>query len=283
MSRRIIYFCIIFLIILASIFWYIKYDMNHQRFSVTFLDVGQGDSALIKFGNGEKMLIDCGIDQKVLQRLGENMSFYDRTIDYLLVTHPDSDHYGGCPSVLKRYNIKNIITNGEEKIGDPNWTAWIKYTSAENARTQIIDGSQKIMINDSELKFLSPDKNLDLGGKSATGNNNSIVFILQHAQDKFLFMGDAETPLEESILKKYCSTSTPAVCPALASNYIKIGHHGSDSSSDELFLELVSPAKAIISVGKNTFGHPSFRVLKKLQRVNAEVLRTDKIGDITLF
>lgn len=294
MPRRTIYILIFFLIIFLGIFVYIKYDQSNQKFSVIFLNVGQGDSALIKFGNGEKMLVDCGIDQKVLQALGRNMPFYDRSIDYLLVTHPDSDHYGGCPSVLKRYKIKHVITNGEEKSGDPYWLAWEKYVKNEGVTEQVINQSQELFISDSRLQFLSPDKTLDLSGKPATGNNNSIVFTLTHFKEKFLFMGDAELPLEDGLIKKYCVTrlaedgesrqaSTPVICLALSSDYIKIGHHGSDSSSGELFLEVVNPTKAIISVGKNTFGHPSFRILKKLQRVGAEVLRTDRIGDITLF
>lgn len=283
MSRRVVYIFIVFLILLAGIFLYIKCDQSNQHFSVTFLNVGQGDSALIKFGNGEKMLVDCGIDQKVLQSLGRNLPFYDRTIDYLLVTHPDSDHYGGCAGVLKRYKIKEIITNGVVKPNDPYWADWEKYRDAEKARLEIIEQTHEITIGNNKIKFLSPDPNLDLDGKPATDNNKSIVFTLQNANSKFIFMADAEAPLENGLMNKYCeSTSTPFVCPILKSDCIKIGHHGSDSSSGELFLDIVGAQKAIISVGKNTFGHPSLRVLKKLQRVGAEVLRTDRLGDITL-
>lgn len=294
MSRRAVFIITIFIVIIAGVFLYIKYDQSNQHFSVTFLNVGQGDSALIKFGNGEKMLVDCGIDQKVLQGLGRNLSFYDRTIDYLLVTHPDSDHYGGCASVLKRYKIKEIITNGETKPNDPYWADWEKYRDAEKAQLETISQTHEITIGTNKINFLSPDQSLNLDGKPAKDNNKSIVFTLsaqggsgrmtgQHSQEKFLFMADAETPLEDGLMNKYCeSTSTPFICPILKSDYIKIGHHGSDSSSGELFLDIVGAKKAIVSVGKNTFGHPSLRVLKKLQRVDAEVLRTDRLGDITL-
>jgi len=96
-------------------------------------------------------------------------------------------------------------------------------------------------------------------------------------------VGDAEAPLENAMLDKYCvSTSTPMICPKLRADVLKVGHHGSDSSSGELFLSAVSPRKAVISVGKNRFGHPSFRVLKKLQRSGAEVWRTDEAGNINL-
>lgn len=282
MSKRIIYICAFLLIIPIGIFLYIKFDKSNREFSVTFLNVGQGDAALIKFENGEKMLVDCGIDRKILQRLGENMPFYDRVIDYLLVTHPDSDHYGGCSGVLKRYDIKHIITNGEEKNGDQYWSAWKKYAEEENATNQIINKYQELQIGGSILNFIAPSDDMQSDEKLRAGNNNSIVFTLYNNDKKFIFMGDAEAPLEDALMQKYCVTTTPIVCPTLKSDYIKIGHHGSDSSSGELFLDVVGAKEAIISVGKNTFGHPSFRILKKLQRAGAEVLRTDKLGDITL-
>lgn len=282
MPKKFIYIFLFFLGIVPVIILYIQYDKSNRHFSVTFLNVGQGDSALIKFSNGEKMLVDCGIDQKVLQGLGRNMPFYDRTIDYLLVTHPDLDHYGGCPGVLKRYDVKNIITNGEEKSGDQYWSAWKKYLEEENAVNKVINEKQELEIGDSEINFLYPGNDVALDEKLREGNNKSIIFTLQNNNKKFLFMGDAEVPLENALMQKYCVTSTPIICPTLKSDYIKIGHHGSDSSSGELFLDIVNAKKAIISVGKNTFGHPSFRILKKLQRAGAEVFRTDKLGDITL-
>lgn len=275
---------LICLALVVGLLLYIKFTKESNRhFGITFFNVGQGDAVLIQFADGQKMLVDCGIDKSVLNRLGEALPFYDRTLDFLLVTHPDADHYGGCAGVLKRYEVKNIITNGEEKPNDPYWPVWQKYVQAEKAINKNITQAEDWDIAGTKLEFLSPDQSLILAGKDGEGNNKSIVFRLLNDNQSFLLVGDAETLLENALLNKYCvSTSTPLVCSRLKADVLKVGHHGSDSSSGELFLSAVAPSKAVISVGKNKFGHPSFRVLKKLQREGAEVWRTDESGDISL-
>ncbi|MBU1613235.1 MBL fold metallo-hydrolase, partial [Patescibacteria group bacterium] len=265
------------LVLIVGLYFYVQVSEAESKvFKVTFLNVGQGDSALIRFSDGEKMLVDCGVNSKILEKLGEHLPFYDRVIDYLLITHPDSDHYGGCVDVLKRYDVKQVITNSDTKKGDSFWAVWEKYLEEENAVHKIISKPQVWEIDGAKIEFLSPDKSLGLESKYEKGNNNSIVFRLVHGSESFLFMGDAELPVEMALINKYCASSTvEASCPQIDADYLKVGHHGSDSSSDEKFLEAVSPATAIISVGKNSFGHPSFRILKKLERAEAEILRTD--------
>ncbi|MFA5127377.1 MAG: MBL fold metallo-hydrolase [Patescibacteria group bacterium] len=257
-------------------------------FKVIFFNVGQGDSTLIRFANGEKMLVDCGPDKIAVGKLGEYLPFYDRTIDYLLITHPDLDHYGGCVDVLKRYNVKNIITNGDTKPDDSYYQIWDKYNHAENANEILVNNPTTTIISGASLNFLSPDTDFNLGTASG-GNNNSIVFLFKYNTTTILFTGDMETVLEKEIINKYClpsgeisrrETSSTITCENLDADYLKIGHHGSDSSSDEEFLNFVSPKFAIISVGKNSFGHPSLRTIRKLERVGAVVWRTDEKDDI---
>lgn len=264
-------------LILASLFYFKIFSAPYSN-SVTFFDVGQGDAALIKFDNGQKMLVDCGINRKILSKLGSALPFFDRTIDYLLVTHPDGDHYGGCPAVLERYQVKNIIVNGTQKFNDPYWLAWQKYRQLEQANTKIIAGRETLVIGSSKLEFLAPDESLGLDPSKAGGNNHSIVFSLKNNLGKFLFTGDMETPLEDALMAKYCSTSSR--CSALKADYLKVGHHGSDSSSGVDFLQVVDPKKTIISVGPNKYGHPSLRTLRKLGRVGALIWRTDLLNDI---
>ncbi len=261
---------------------YIHLQKGNQ-WQTIFFDVGQGDSALIKFANGEKMLIDCGPDKTVLAKLGKYLPFYDREIDYLLVSHFDLDHYGGCVDVLRRYQVKNIITNGAGKDYDKYWLTWKEASEAELADTWQITGSRLWSIAGVDLYFLNPDASLIFASTKdkMESNNQSIVFKLSYASTTILFTGDMETPLENALLTKYCS-STPVKCPALTATVLKIGHHGSDSSSGVKFLSAVSPSKAIISVGKNKFGHPSLRVLRKLERIKADILRTDLVGDVIL-
>ncbi|EKD43406.1 MAG: Late competence protein [uncultured bacterium] len=246
--------------------------------SVTFFDVGQGDSALIRFANGQKMLVDCGVNRKILSKLGSALPFFDRTIDYLLVTHPDGDHYGGCPAVLERYVVKNIITNGSQKSDDPYWLAWKKYSQIEQAQNTIISNHKIMTIGDSQLEFLAPDEKLVMNIDNSDSNNRSIVFALSNNLGKILFTGDMEAPLENAIIQSYCSKTIE--CPILKSDYLKVGHHGSDSSSGEYFLSLVKPKYAVVSVGANKYGHPSRRVLRKLLRTDAIIWRTDQKSDI---
>lgn len=282
-NRKIIFIiCIISLLLLGCIFYFYYNQKNPHKFQVTFFNVGQGDAALIQFGNGQKMLIDCGADRKILAKLGQALPFYDRTIDYILATHPDLDHYGGCVDVLKNYKVKEIITNGRKKEYDPYWRIWYEAVKNEGAIIKIIDNPQEWVIASSTLEFLSPDKTLDLDINADDSNNYSIVFKLKNDRISFLFTGDMEDPLEYALAHKYCSVSS-TVCPALQADVLKVGHHGSDSSSGEDFLKFVDPQTAIISAGKNNrYGHPSRRVLKKLERTGAEILRTDEKGDIML-
>lgn len=266
-----------FLLVLAGCFYYINFTSHHFN-SVTFFDVGQGDSTLITFDNGQIMLVDCGINRKILSKLGSALPFFDRTIDYLLVTHPDGDHYGGCPAVLERYDVKNIIINGDKKSNDPYWLAWQKYSKLEQSDIKIISGEETVAIGSSELKFLAPDENLKIDDKKFVGNNHSIVFLLKNNLGKFLFTGDMEVLLEDALIKKNCPNTEH--CNNLKADYLKVGHHGSDSSSGINFIGLVEPKYSIISVGPNSYGHPSLRTTRKLSRSGSQIWRTDQLNDI---
>lgn len=279
--RRIHLVTLFFVLALAALFFSIEFDRQSQRnFSVTFFDIGQGDAALIQFADGTKILVDCGPDKKILAKLGETLSFYDNTIDYLIVSHPDLDHYGGCLDVLKKYKVKNIITNGMSKADDSYWEIWNEY-SRSHSNIMEVAAPRVLVIAGNTLDFLSPGS-LKAGQGSKEGNNDSIVFKLSTPGSTFLFTGDMETPMEQCLVTKYCRISSAAGCPKLKADILKAGHHGSDSSTGLEFLEAVQPEQTIISVGQNTFGHPSLRVLKRLARARTGILRTDERGDIIL-
>lgn len=281
MSRnKVITILVVCLAAIVGLYCYIQItEARNKHFQVTFFNVGQGDAALIRFADGRKMLVDCGPDRSILPKLGGALPFYDRALDFLLVTHFDLDHYGGCLDVLKRYRVGEIISNGERKGSDPYWPAWEERTRQYPALNTKIVQWQRRDIAGARLEFLAPDESLGLESKYDRDNNRSIVFRLANDGKTFLFVGDMEVPLENVLLAKYCS-STPVDCPSLRADYLKVGHHGSDSSSDERFLEAVGPKTTVVSVGRNSFGHPSFRVLRKLERAGAEIWRTDEKGDI---
>lgn len=277
--KKLILLMCLSLAVLCAVAGYIYLEKERHKFKVTFLNVGQGDASLIQFSNGEKMLVDCGPNRSILSALGRNMAFYDRNLEYVLITHPDLDHYGGCIDVLKNYNVKKIISNGKEKPFDPYWRELNKELNRSRAELGTIDKAKFWTIASDTLQFISPDPTIPLQVKEADSNNFSIVFRLTHGNQKFLFTGDMEEALEKLLIDKYCSSTS--TCP-LRSDVLKVGHHGSDGSSSELFLSFVKPSIAVISVGKNKYGHPTLRAVRHLERAETLIKRTDVIGDIVI-
>ncbi len=251
---------------------------------ITFLDIGQGDATFIEFPDGQQMLIDCAIDARIIEALGRVMPFYDRDIEYLVVTHPDLDHYGGCIDVLKRFDIEHIIYNGMEKPYDDLWQA---FNSAIEKHVQA--GKQYTLAEDqfvwnistTTVNFLYPDhsilddQNVPNVEKETGANDTSIVMKLTYGDQDVLLTGDAEEDLEEYLISTYGDQ--------LDVEILKAGHHGSNSSSIVEFVSSTSPETAIFSAGKNNkFGHPTPRVEKRFERASTTLWRTDVHGDILL-
>jgi len=254
---------------------------KEKEIKITFLDIGQGDASFIEWPNGEQMLVDCSKDARILGALGRAMEYYDKRIDYLLVTHPDLDHYGGCTDVLKRFDVDNIIYTGLNK-NDKTWNFFWKTAQEEGAKIYEIDSRQEMHISNTVLDFIYPDHNLSVDrgipgvDKETSDNNASIVFKLSYGENGVLFTGDMEEDLEEYLVDNYGDQ--------IEAELLKVGHHGSNTSSGQGFLDLVDPEVSIISVGKdNQYGHPSRRVIKRLERENSDIWRTDLQGDIILY
>lgn len=281
--KKLLFILLALLILSSSLFLILKFN-NPKKFQLIFFDVGQGDSALVNLDNGQKLLIDCGVDNKVLEKLGKYLPFYDRQIDYLIISHFDLDHYGGCIDVLKRYQIKNVIINGLPGIDD-YYRAWLEELSKQLPARKVnllkISDYQKFLFGTTALEFLWPRVDTNLAGD----NNNSVILKISHPNFSALFTGDLEELGESELLKKYCPdflNNQNLICAPLKSEVLKVAHHGSPGASSELWLKAVAPKTAVVSVGENKFGHPSARVLKKLERAGAKILRTDQIGDIIL-
>lgn len=270
--KRVIIICLLILlgVAVAMYFFQAKPPVGVRT---SFLNIGQGDAAYIEFPNGQDALVDCSKDRRVLAALGRRMRFFDRTIDYLIVTHPDLDHYGGCVDVLKRFTIKHIVTNGGKKSYDAFWKTFWQAVQDERAAYTDIDKESVWEIGSSTVHFLYPDRPVAEISGDVENNNKSIVFLLRSGSQSILFTGDAEKELEAYLVEKYEDE--------LHADILKVGHHGSPSSSGEPFLKAVLPRSAVISVGKeNTYGHPSRRVIRRLERAGAQVWRTDTQGDI---
>jgi competence protein ComEC len=268
------------LILLAALFfatcfiWYAVIRENqHNILTVAFLDIGQGDAIYIEAPNGNQMLIDGGPPKTALKTLRSVMPFYDRSIDMLLVTNPDADHIGGFIDILGRYKVKDLVEPGTispsatyaelEKYAVLRKVGWI----AAN-RGQIIWLDKKRGVG---FQILFPDRNVS----GLATNDGSIVGRLFYGKTSVMFTGDAPQNIERYLVSLDGK--------GLKSDVLKVGHHGSKTSSSEEFVGFVSPTYAAISVGAdNKYGHPNQETFSTLQKFGVETFRTDKSGTIVM-
>jgi len=245
-----------------------------QTLIVDFLDIGQGDSILIQAPAGQTILIDGGRpDGGVVRQLFEVLPWYERTIDLMVVTHPDDDHGGGLVEVARRFKIGRILYTGV--VSDTaSYVALIAEAQTEHIPLTIIDRPQTIDLGGgATLAIVYPLTSL-AGERPASPNDTSITARLAFGAQSFLFTGDLEAPGEAKLL---------ASGQTIKSTVLKVGHHGSKYSTSEVFLEAVAPKEAVISVGKdNSYGHPTALILHRLARFGARVWRTDEAGRIEM-
>ncbi len=245
-----------------------------RRLHVVVMDVGQGDAIFIQTPNGRQMLVDGGPDETVLlAQLGRQMPFWDRSLDVMLLTHPDSDHITGLVPVLERYRVDTVIfrqTDHQSAVYD----YWQQLLSTEGAAVYRGETGLQITLDEGVgLTVLHPGAEL-VSGTEADGNNNSVVTRLTYGTLSVLLPGDIEAEVEHQLVQ----SGTP-----LASTILKVAHHGSCTSTTEEFLAAVRPQIAVISVGAdNHFGHPCDEVLERLQAFGAQVYRTDEDGTVEI-
>lgn len=260
-------FIILFLLLANAVSWYFVFFGHKDYLQVSFFDVGQGDAIFIETAQGHQILIDGGPDNTVLEKLEEEMGFNDKTIDMVILTHPDKDHFGGLVGVLQTYHIDNFVWTGEEKDSD-NFRKLKEEIGKVNAFN--LGTGDSIIAGDIALKVLNPD----YGYADLDSNDTSIVLRLKHFDASFMLTGDLTSKLEVKLIKEN----------DLRSDILKLGHHGSKHSSSDIFLKAVSPKYAVAMAGEgNSFGHPNEEVLERLEENDIELLRTDRDGDITFY
>jgi competence protein ComEC len=250
----------------------------HPTLNVTAMDVGQGDAILIEFPNGKRMLIDTGPGSKQFDA-GERVivPFLKRKgitdIDYLLITHHHSDHIGGALAVLKSIHIDSIIAS-RINSAETKWSEVVETAKNKNIGIRAAQIGDQIQIDkDSRVYILGPDSNMTADKNL---NNSSVVLKIIYRHSSILFVGDQEIQAEEKITSRYEKF--------LLSEILKVGHHGSITSTGEVFLNAVHPLKAVISVGMhNQFRHPSSFTLNRLKARSIEIERTDRSGAIVLL
>jgi beta-lactamase superfamily II metal-dependent hydrolase len=222
------------------------------------LNVGQGDATLIITPDGEKTLIDTGPNSIVAQETDKSLSIISREVDNILLTHPDLDHVGGTKTLLARFLPKNLIFSTENTYED------------HGLDSKNINNTQNIKIGKVVLEILAPNK-----GQFGNSNHNAIVSQIKYSNFKFIFMADADLEIERSLVSQGYFEKDSYI------NILKVGHHGSDTSSSEIFLKAIKPKYCIISVGKdNKYGHPKQIVLDRLIKYCGEIYRTDQDGGV---
>jgi competence protein ComEC len=243
---------------------------------VTFLNVGQGDATLIESPTGRQVLIDGGKGNAVLGPLNRAMGFFDRDIDMIIATHPDADHIGGLVAVLKRYRVHTIVMT-ENESDSPVFSVFKKAVYAEGARIifartgEVFDMGSGAS-GSTTLTILFPDH--DPSGLES--NVSSIVSRLTYGASEYLFTGDSPQAIEEYLVGVFGIQ--------LQSDVLKVGHHGSRTSTAEAFLIAVEPAYGIISAGKdNTYGHPHSEVTDLLTAKGVIQKNTAEMGSILSF
>jgi len=261
-----------------------------DKLHITVCDVGQGDGILISWKNYQ-MLMDGGPDSSILHCLGKQMGFWDRTIELVVLSHPQADHMTGLIEVFERYEVKKMLVGNVVNDTAQFWKLR-ELVIAEGTEVYEPIQGKRLKFGEVELEVLWPAEKGEnslawkgegnekrekvLGIHDDKSDVNEISIVLQGSFGKFDFLltGDIDKQTEKMLM---------ALDMIEEVELLKIAHHGSKYSSSEEFLEIVKPEMAVISVGKNSFGHPTKEVLGLLGKVGAEVLRTDEKGMIEIL
>jgi competence protein ComEC len=241
-----------------------------ETFQATFFDVGQGDAMLFQTPKNIKILIDGGRDNKIINELGKYLSWLDRDIDIVIATHDDADHIFGLVQVLEKYNVK-ILFVSLPNSSNPIMQKVIDTAKDRNIKIITVEKPGQIETEDGvTLKFLFPTTNQDM---VEDGNNASIVTQIIYQDKKILSTGDLGILGEKYLVNLYGNE--------LKSNILKLGHHGSNTSTSAEFLQKVRPEVAIVSAGRqNQFGHPHESVISLVKNFGIQIRQTQTEGNI---
>jgi competence protein ComEC len=260
------------------------------RLHIVFCNVGQGDASYVVFPDGRDMVIDGGPNDKIMDCLGRFMPFWDRHIDMVLMTHPQKDHMQGLISLFSRYTVDYFVRS-DVVNSTQGYAALMDVVRDKHIEQKFVNAGQSITIGGTSLLFLWPselqiskglretqlaDSSKDvLGVNVGDLNDYSLVFALRYGSFDAIFTGDADTRVESEYRQFELADDSVEL--------LKVPHHGSKTGMSQEFVNWVHPQVSIISVGKNSYGHPSGQVIEMLQNVKSRIVRTDEVGDIAVI
>lgn len=262
---------LVLLVLTISIF-YQDYKHSEQELTFAMFDVGQGDALFLESPSGVQILIDGGPPRKILGHLRQIMHPLDREIDALVITNPDQDHIGGLLDVLKTYKVGAVFEPGtfKDSAAYKNLKTIVEDKNIENIFAR--RGMRLNLGQGAILDILFPDRDVS----DWTTNDGSVVARLSHGNLSIMLTGDSTSETERVVME---GNSTEEI----KSTILKVGHHGSRTSTSPNFVEAVSPMFALISNGKdNSYGHPHKETLETLTASGVEILRTDTSGTLVL-
>ncbi|MBX4198187.1 MBL fold metallo-hydrolase [Candidatus Parcubacteria bacterium] len=270
-------FLIIAIVALANVFiWFaVQAEKPHDYVTVAFLNIGQGDAIFIESPTGNQLMIDGGPARKVLSELRKVMPFFDRSINTLLVTNPDADHYAGFIDILRSYKVDQIIQPGTDSE-TPTYAFFNKEVLNEGASTT---AAHRGMVYDlgggAKLYILFPDRDIS----NLDSNSGSTIAKLVYKNTSVMLTGDATSNTEEYV----ANLGGDIPDGGIQADVLKIGHHGSRTSASEIFLKAVNPKTAVISFGcNNRYGHPHKETTELLKKLNIPYYTTCEQGTIIM-
>ncbi|MDP3982642.1 MAG: MBL fold metallo-hydrolase [bacterium] len=278
----------VLILILYLILYLSQFSSPNNEARIIFCDVGQGDGIYLDLPNNVDVVIDGGPNNKILECLGKYMPFWDREIEIVVLTHPQADHLNGLIEVMRRYQVKHFVTSpiGNATKGYQELT---KVIQEGDTTIQNIYTGDEIKISNITLRTLWPSREYVEDNSSATISANilgatttnadlndfSVILQLEYGAFDAVFTGDADENIQDEILA--ANTKLKPV------EIFKIPHHGSRYGLLDEFIDRFEPGFAVISVGKNQWGHPTPELLSRLSLRSIPILRTDNDGDIVVI
>lgn len=270
--RRFLLVVLFLLVITNAYLIYLDFKTSNKGLTLAMLDVGQGDALYIESPTGTKVLVDSGSEKKILSSLSKVMSPFDRRFDAIIMTNPDADHIGGFLDILDKYKVDASFHPGTVNDSRTFERLEAKLESKKIPEILARRGMKLNLGGGAVIEILFPDRNVI----DWTSNDGSIVAKLTYGKTSVMLTGDSTKETEKIVLSGPYKEN-------LQSAVLKVGHHGSHTSTSTDFASVVRPSYALISLGKdNKYGHPHAETLETLNSLGVKIFRTDLLGTIVM-